>query len=178
MRGLDNKRMNEEIKLKDKLTDEETRLLFHWGENIFGVLPHSLTWRPKDTHLVWYEDAKPLSHVGLLKHSVNVGGQPVVVGGVGGVVTVPEAQRRGLAHRLMEHAAEFLKGEWKVDAGLLFCLSSKESYYARLGWQRIHGPVMIDQPVGKVESPLLVMVLPLGNVTWPTGEVDLMSLPW
>ena len=175
--------MAEEIKQTDALTEAEVESLFGWGENIFGVLPHTLTWRPKDTHFVLYADGRSLSHVGLLRHTIKVNGDPILVAGVGGVVTVPEAQRRGLARRLMEHAHKFMEHEWAVDAGLLFCLPEKEQYYGRLGWQTLEAPVTIQQPddshgLRKVLSPLSVMILPLGNTRWPSGQVDLDSLPW
>jgi integrase len=48
--------------------------------------------------------------------------------GVGGVVTVPGAQKKGLARRLMQHTAEFFEREWKVDAGLLFCFPKLTAY--------------------------------------------------
>ncbi len=170
--------MNFEIRQADILTDEENRILFHWGENIFGDLTHQLTWRPKHLHFVLYADEKPVSHVGLLRHEVKVGDEPVKVAGVGGVVTVPAVQKQGVARKLMQHAARFMDTEWDVDAGLLFCLPKMEAYYARLGWQTIDGPVIVDQPTGRVASPLLVMVLTFHNQAWPKGEVDLQSLPW
>jgi hypothetical protein len=37
---------------------------------------------------------------------------------------------------------------------------------------------MIDQPGGKIVSPLQVMVIPFGDRAWPVGTVDLQSLPW
>jgi Acetyltransferase (GNAT) domain len=68
---------------------------------------------------------------------------------VGGVVTVPEAQKKGLARRLMQHTAEFFEREWKVDAGLLFCLPKLTAYYEALGWQEVESPVLIEQPSDK-----------------------------
>lgn len=176
--------MNDEIKQVDgikqaeALTDDEMRLLFGWGENIFGVLPHTMTWRSKDLHFVLYDDQKPVSHVGVLKHEISVGGDSVTVGGIGGVVTVPEAQKKGVAQHLVEHATSFLGRAWAVDAGLLFCLPKMESYYARLGWQTLEAPVTIEQPAGRIISPLPVMILPIRMTRWPTGDVDLQSLPW
>lgn len=175
--------MEEHIKQTDALTDREFKTFFAWGENIFGALPHTLTWRPKDIHFVLYADGKPLSHVGLLRHSVKVSGAPLTVAGLGGVVTVPGSQRCGLAQRMMEHAYEFMDREWDADAGLLFCLPEREAYYRRLGWQTLEVPVTIQQPGGshglrKMLSPLPVMVLPLGTTSWPSGPVDLDSLPW
>ncbi len=170
--------MTEEIKQTDALTDEETQRLFGWGENIFGLLPHALIWRPKQLHFILYSDGKPVSHVGLLRHVVRVNRRPVTVAGLGGVVTVPEAQKKGMAQRLMQHAAKFLEREWKVDAGLLFCLPRMEAYYSRLGWQTVKAPVTIEQPNGRITSPMPVMIMPLGKTPWPTGDVELESLPW
>jgi GNAT superfamily N-acetyltransferase len=135
-------------------------------------------WRPKDFHLVLEEGGRPLGHVGLVRHTVSVGGRPVAVGGVGGVVTVPEAQGRGLAQRGMRHAAEFMRHEWGVDFGLLFCRDALVPFYERLGWQLVTEPVEVEQPDGPVVSSLNVMVLPTDGRGWPGGPVVLHSFPW
>ena len=170
--------MVEEIKQTQALTEDEKRQLFGWGENIFGVESLNLRWRPKDLHFLLYSDSRPVSHVGVLKHVVSVAGQPRAIGGVGGVVTVPEAQKTGCARRLMEHAAEFFQREWKVEAGLLFCLKKLEPYYEALGWQTVAGPVLIEQPNGQIDSPLRVMILPLRGQSWSHETIELRSLPW
>ena len=170
--------MVEVIRQADSLTDEEKQQLFGWGENIFGVETLNLSWRPKDLHFLFYSGDEPISHAGILKHVVTVNGESITVGGVGGVVTVPEAQKKGFARRLMQHTARFLAHEWKVDAGLLFCFPGMVAYYKALGWQGVKGPVLIEQPNGKIISPLHVMVLPLRNKEWPDGSIELRSLPW
>ena len=81
--------MAEEIRQTEALTDEEKQLLFGWGENIFGVAALKLSWRPKDLHFLLCADGEPVTHVGVVKHTVSVNGEPATVGGVGGVVTVP-----------------------------------------------------------------------------------------
>ena len=170
--------MMEEIRQTQALSDEEKTQLFGWGDNIFGVESLKLNWRPKDLHFLFYSDGRPISHVGIVKHVVSVNGKPVTVGGVAGVVTVPAEQKKGCARRLMEHAMRFFEREWKVDAGLLFCLPQLAAYYERLGWQGVESTVMIEQPNGKIASPLRVMVRPLGGRSWPNGSVELQSLPW
>ena len=170
--------MAQEIKQTEALTDEEKQRLFGWGEDIFGVASLQLRWRPKDLHFLLYSNHEPVSHVGVLKHVVRVNGEPVTVGGVGGVVTVPEAQKQGLARRLMQHAARFFASEWKVDAGLLFCLPNLGSYYEALGWQGTNSSVTIEQPGGQLVSPLRVMVLPLMERRWSDESIELQSLPW
>ena len=170
--------MAEEIRLANAITDEEKERLFNWGENIFGVTEYTLSWRAKDVHFFLDVDGEPVSHASLLKHEVSVGGRPVLVAGLGGVVTRPEAQGRGYARRLVRHAAEFFAEEWNVEAGLLFCLPRMVSYYEALVWQTIDAPVLIEQPSGQIAAPLPVMVLPCDGHEWPAGEVELRSLPW
>jgi len=170
--------MAEEIKQTERLTDEEKQRLFGWGEDIFSVATLELRWRPKDLHFLLYSDGELVSHVGVLKHVPSVNREPVVVGGVGGVVTVPQAQKKGFAYRLMQHTAKFFEHEWGVDAGLLFCLPQLAAYYEELGWQEVASPVLIDQPSGEIVSPLRVMVLPLKKEGWPSGSIQLWSLPW
>jgi len=168
----------DEIRQTDALTVEETQILFGWGENIFGAEPHKLSWRPKDLHFILYADSEPVSHASILKHEVLVDGEPVTVGGVGGLVTVPQGQRKGYANRLVQHATKYLETEWRVDAGFLFCLARLMPYYGRLGWQEVGDQVIIQQPAGEIVSPMCVMVLPFGGREWPAGSIELRSLPW
>ena len=170
--------MTEAIRQASVITDEERERLFNWGENIFGVTSFTLTWRPKDEHFFMDVDNVPVSHASLLKHEIEVDRRSLLVAGLGGVVTIPEAQHRGYARRLVKHASEFFEREWKVEAGLLFCLERMVPYYASLGWQLLEETVMIEQPSGHIRAPLPVMVLPCGGRTWPAGEVRLQSLPW
>jgi len=167
-----------EIKQVDTLDAADRERLFDWGEDIFGAQSLNLRWRSKDLHFLLYNDANLVSHAGILRHVVKVKGEPIVVGGLGGVVTLPEAQRKGFARRLVQLSMSFMESEWKVGAGLLFCLPRMVRYYESLGWQVLESPVVIDQPSGKIASPLLVMVLPFGGMKWPPGSVELQSFPW
>jgi GNAT superfamily N-acetyltransferase len=167
-----------EIKEATSLTEAEQKQLFGWGENIFGVEAHSLQWRHKALRFILYDKDELVSHAGILKHSVSVNGKSILVAGLGGVVTVPTAQRRGFARRLVQHAMKYAETEWQVEAGLLFCRPEMIHYYAALGWQQVESPVMIDQSDGKIASPLPVMVLPFRDIHWPTGTIELESRPW
>jgi predicted GNAT family N-acyltransferase len=109
---------------------------------------------------------------------VKAGGLDVTVGGIGGVVTVPEAKGRRYVHAGMRRAAEFMCEELKVDAGMLFCLQRLAPFYARQGWQLLEEEVEFDQPSGRLVSPFRVMVLPCRAFEWPTGRVEVEGLPW
>ena len=174
--------MDVKIRMTEGVLDpEDKRVLFEWGQNIFGVEDALLSWRPKDWHFILEVDGRPASHVGLLKHTVSAGGVPVVVAGVGGVVTVGEMQGKGLAHHGMRHAAAFMCEELGVEFGLLFCLDRLVPFYESLGWRRVPDAAEIEQPAGKIEAPFNVMVLPCAGAAgreWPAGRIELKSLPW
>ncbi len=170
--------MSVEIRYAESLTKEEWQALFGWGEHIFGLEDAGYTWRPKPYHFITEEDGNPLSHVGVLKTTVGVGGRQITVGGIGGVATRPEAQGRHLVHAAMLQAAEFICHELGAEFGMLFCLPRLEPFYARQGWQALEDEVEIDQPAGKVVWPYRVMVKPCGERVWPAGRVEVGGLPW
>jgi hypothetical protein len=107
-----------------------------------------------------------------------VAGQLVRVGGVGGVVTAGELHGRGYAQQALSYAEAFMRDEMKVEFGLLFCLDRLKQFYARRGWQLLTEPVEVEQPAGRMVSPLHVMVMPFEGRAWPKGATDLRSLPW
>ncbi|HEX8708513.1 MAG TPA: GNAT family N-acetyltransferase [Pyrinomonadaceae bacterium] len=170
--------MRIEIRVAEKVTDEEHERLSGWGEDLFGTADLNIRWRPKDWHIILEVDGLIASHVGVLEHTVEVEGQPVKVGGIGSVITVGEMHGRGYAHQALRRAEQFMCEELKVEFGLLFCLDRLMPFYQRQGWQLVREPVEYDQPLGKVISQLNVMVLPCRGQSWPAGKTDLRSLPW
>ena len=170
--------MGVEIRFAEALTDGERQALFFWGENIWGLEDADYRWRPKDYHFVTEEDGRPLSHVGVIKTAVRAGGREVTVGGVGGVVTRPEAQGRRLAHAAMRQASAFICKELGAEFGMLFCLPRLAPFYARQGWQVVEEEVEIEQPAGKLVWPYHVRVLPCGGRACPAGKVEVGGLPW
>jgi hypothetical protein len=170
--------LSAEIRFAEALTEEERQALFGWGENIFGIEDAGYRWRPKDYHFVTEEGGRVVSHVGVIKTSVGVGGRAVTVGGVGGVVTIPEAQGRRHVHAAMLQATEFICHELGAEFGMLFCLPRLAPFYARQGWQMVEDEVEIEQPAGRVLWPYHVMVRPCGDRAWPAGKVEVGGLPW
>ena len=170
--------MGVEIRFERSLTDAERRTLFEWGKDIFGVADKLYQWRPKEWHFIVEEDGLVVSHVGVLQTTVRAGAREVRVGGIGGVVTVPEAQGRGHVHAAMRRAAEFMCDELQVEFGMLFCLPRLAPFYARQGWQLLAETVEFDQPSGPIASPFSVMALPCHGHEWPAGKIEVGGLPW
>src|SRR5918911_3310672 len=97
-----------EIRVANRVSDEEHRELFGWGDDIFRANHLNLRWKPKDLHIFVDIKGRPVTHVGLLKHTIEVGKRPVKVCGVGGVVTVLHEHGKGYATHAMRHAAALM----------------------------------------------------------------------
>lgn len=161
--------------LSDWEQDEyrRVRARIDYGEVLGYLFTSVREWRV----LIW-AGGQLASHVGISRRVVTVGGRDVVVGAVGGVWTAPEFRGQGLARQAMQTATHFLSEELQVEAGLLICREPVAPFYERVGWQRVQGPVVFDQPSGKVtwQLPILVALCRLDE--WPEGTIDLRGLPW
>jgi GNAT superfamily N-acetyltransferase len=171
-----------EIRQVRELPPEERRRLWGWSDDIFGTRNLNLTYRAPDPETVRFilcvGSHGPVSHAAVLKHHARVNGRSALIGGLGGVLTIPEFQRRGHAALLVRHATTFLRHEWKVDFGLLFCIARMVPYYERLGWRKVTCEVLIDQPSGKVPCPFHVMAFSFTAKFDTIAEIDLGSASW
>jgi aminoglycoside 2'-N-acetyltransferase I len=148
----------------------------HSGEEDNSI---DFQWVPKnDWHVVVKLEGVIVSQVGIVERCGTVDGKPVKLGGVGGVATFPNMQRKGLASAAMHMAAGFMQDSLKVDFGLLVCARETEHFYRGLGWQEATGPLVFDQPQGKVNFDGVTMILPCVKQDWPPGIIDLCGLPW
>lgn len=172
--------MGQQTRITTDLTPEDRNRLFGWGNDIFDVQHLLLEWRAKDWHLIIDEDGQAVSHVGILTHIVTVNSISILVGGIGGVVTIPEKQGQGYGQIVLQQARNYLCHELQVSFGILFCLSHLKPFYARIGWQPLENHFLIAQSTGKQHLPAALnpMMLPCGTMLWPAGEIDLASPPW
>lgn len=120
-----------------------------------------------------------VSLVEIVDRVVSVGGQPVRVGGIGGVSTLPEFRRQGYSTAALDAAARFIFDELGVSFGLLLCSDAMVPFYAARGWQCIDAPIYYEW-AGKreLQTEGAAMFLPHGTATWPPGEVDFNGPSW
>jgi GNAT superfamily N-acetyltransferase len=168
-----------EVRPAKELSDGEmaeyrrVRAQINYGEVLGYQFASLREWRV----LVWI-GGQLVSHAGISRRVVTVDRRALLVGAVGGVWTAPEVRGQGLAGLAMRAAAEFVRGTLQCEAGLLICREPVAPFYERVGWQRVPGPLVFDQPSGKVtwHRPILVS---LGRLSvWPAGTIDLCGLPW
>ncbi len=100
-------------------------------ERYRGYISGDPTWRPSHTPVVVVEN-RIVSTLRIWDRQVHLGVSPVRMGGIGGVTTHPEYRKRGIATRLMAHAAEYMRDDG-FDLGLLFT-EIPARFYRRLGW--------------------------------------------
>jgi GNAT superfamily N-acetyltransferase len=167
-----------EIKQSSELTLSEQEHLSRWTRQVFGAAAGDYTWAEVDWHVLVWIEAELVSHVEIIERTGMVGGRPVRLGGIGGVASTPKWRGCGLATLAMEKAAELLRGDLDVEFGLLICGQEMMLFYCRLGWKIVAGPLVFDQPQGKVTLEGVVMVLPCTDQEWPAGTIDLCGLPW
>ena len=124
-------------------------------------------------------DGRLVAHAGLLVRDVLANGQPVRVGGIGGVMTHPDMRRQGLAAAAMANAVEFFRHLGDVDFALLVCESHLLAYYAQIGWQPFGGRLIVRQ-WGEPEEFTFnqVMTYPIRSASTPEGVIDLLGPPW
>ncbi len=136
------------------------------------------TWATSEWMTLGFAGDQLVSVVGILVREASLDGQPIILGGIGGVATLPEWRRKGFAGTLLDRAAEFLLDPLKVDFGFLVCANEKTRWYSSHGWQQINGQVYIDQPGGKMIMEGPNMILPVLKTRWLEGCLDLCGLPW
>lgn len=164
-----------------RLTAAQKRTLYHWGEDIFGVSgidTAGLRWREFLTGFLLTVDGQPTSYFRALSQVCCVNGAPVLVGGLGGLVTLPSAQRRGYGSRLVKAALTALRDHWHVEAALAFCLDPLLAFYRRLGALVIPCPVIVESETGPRAAPFHALWWPFRNDLWPVTTFDLRSPLW
>ena len=139
-----------------------------------------VVWAPVEWSIrVWDEAGALVSHVGVLSREVLMDDVPTVIGGIGSVKTHPAARGKGYASAGLREAVRFFTDELWVAFALLVCLPPIVPYYARHGWQRFHGTLLVAQPGGTVPfTTNLPMVLPIHTPTPAGGTIDLCGAPW
>ena len=118
------------------------------------------------------------------RRTIAVGGRETRVAGVRGVMTDPAYRRRGYGRAVMERAHELIRSFPDCEFGLLFSSVMAVPFYEALGWRRVAGPVMCDQPDGPLDytgrfpqAPIMALMRDRASPP-PQGAIDALGLPW
>lgn len=95
------------------------------------------------------EGDRAVCHVGIRKSMLHHKGESYLAYGLSEVVTHPDYQKRGLASRAIQKAAEFMR-TLAPDLSIFTCAREKVGFYARCGWEAVPGACLIG---GTQERP-------------------------
>lgn len=132
-------------------------------------------WAESQWDVTVEENAVLVSYTGVLIWEALHDGMRVIVGGIGGVKTRPEARGLGHAAAGIARARQFFSDRGVLFA-LLVCDGGLVDYYSHLGWSLFHGETLTTQ-----HKPFTFNRVMLAGVTGeaPTsGTIDLQGPPW
>ena len=158
---------------------QQLAALVYPPEELATMPERDIVWAAVEWSVMVWNDGQLVSHVGVVTRNVKLEGRAVHIGGIGGVMTHPDARGRGYASAGMKRATTLLAGELDAAFGLLVCPPAVEGFYARLGWRRFGGKLLVEQHGATVEYIASVpMLLALREHGPEIGEINLLGLPW
>jgi predicted N-acetyltransferase YhbS len=163
-----------------RLTHEQYATLVGDEENPWGPGALELEWRLKDHHVgLRDQDGTLLAVAGLVVASAVVGeGDEVPVVGLGGVLVAAPYRGRGFGGRVIDEALAHAR-LLGPSIAMLFCQPDRVELYGRRGFAEIPRPVLVDQPGGVIELPMVAMWRALREgVELPSGPVKVDGLPF
>jgi aminoglycoside 2'-N-acetyltransferase I len=124
-------------------------------------------------------DRRLVSSAGMVLRDGTRDGEPVRIGGIGGVQTHPEARRRGYAALAVARATEFFRAQGSVAFGLLVCEPDLIPYYTARGWREFHGRLLVRDRDAAAEFTLSrVLTYGVRSPAPASGTIDLCGPPW
>lgn len=142
---------------------------------------HNIEWAPAEWWVrIWTtSDPTLVSCARLVLRDATHNGQPLLIGGIGGVKTHPDWRRRGLAALAVRRAFEFFHAQPVVAFALITCEPALIPYYSRRGWREFHGTVLVTQrglPAAFTFDH--IMVHDVRSAAPAAGIIDLRGPPW
>lgn len=140
-------------------------------------------WAPATYHFLLMRGETVIGHVGIHRRDVTVGGRSWAVAGIVKVGVVAALRGHGLGTRLLAFADDTLRAAGRDDLGLLVTSEDRLSYYGRLGWERINGPVYYEDRGETKAETFPVLLLPLRAskadlAPWYDSSIDLAGPFW
>lgn len=107
--------------------------VFTGGRQYFSNHWHNDPWRDAEGIRIAVDNGTIVSTVRVFIRKMFLHGDPVTVGGIGEVSTLPEYRRRGIATRLLKDAIEFMEDR-DIAISLLF---GSQRIYSIEGWEKV-----------------------------------------
>ena len=147
-----------------------------WKRRTFGK--SWLVLAPSEWHVLCDLGGTRVGALEIATREALVGGVPVRLGCIGAMRTRKSYRLRGLGRRLVQQSTLYIHTALRCDFAFLMCDEPTSAFYTRCGFIRVPNPLVFDQPGGRVQSDLVVMVAPCRSTDFPSGLLDLCGLPF
>ena len=109
-----------------------------------------------------------------------MGEHRVAVGGIGGVMTLPDWRGRGYARAALKKAQASVAVWRRAPFALAICPRDEASFYRHLGWRVADALIRCEQTGGRVTlaHEVVVVLSCQGDAFWPSGAINLCGVPW
>jgi len=164
------------IKTVNDLAPDDSGFIARGRELLFAG--DSMVYALPERYLLGYAQGEPVTQMGILQRTITVDDEPLLIAGLGYLLTLPEHRGQGYATELMAGAVTFVRDTLDLSYCLLTCKLRLESLYAGMGWRALDAPNVFTQPTGNRRCGGLIMVFECGPEPWPEGDIDLRGLPW
>lgn len=113
--------------------------------------------------VIAFLDEKPVGYIRLFKRIIHSNGKYILLGGIGGVCTDPQEQRKGVATQMLKTAIEELKKEGCDIAYLCTNSETLEQLYGRVGFVPLNHPYTYVGKSGKKYTDTDGMIAPINS---------------
>jgi predicted GNAT family N-acyltransferase len=140
----------------------------------------AIEWAPHQWGVIaWGADGAVVCYTGVILRDARWNDRAVRVGGIGGVKTHPASRGQGLATTAIKRALDFFLEQGDVDLGLLVCEPGLVPFYARRGWGRFTGELLVAQRRATVPFKWNLPMTTAVRLEEPiAGTIDLQGPPW
>ena len=167
-----------------KTSESELSKLETWRRELFAKdqeIIDAFTWQDKQGmgfNVQTYCDDELVGFAHVFTRLARLDDSAVLMGGLGGVMTAKEHQGAGIGSATVQKVNDFILNNLRADLGVLLCKAALVPFYERLGWCRMLGPVVIEQPAGEAQWPHAAMVLLREDADSISRKLDLCGLPF
>jgi GNAT superfamily N-acetyltransferase len=163
----------------DRLSLRELSDAVHPAGSPPNPVTAALEWVDSALRAMAWQEGRMVCHVGALLRPALIDGAAVTVGGIGEVMTMPDARRQGHATAVLSMISRHLIEIERVSFLMLFCAPALYGFYGRCGWRPLATRLLIRRHGEGIVFPLDPPLVRDGQESVPdAGVLDLCGPPW
>ncbi len=167
-----------ELRIVERLSEEEFDYLFKWDEFVFPIEGKGIDWSKFKYRIIAIGNSDlPIAHVAFAPFEIKLdNSKNIPVVGVGSVLVRPECQGKNIPNKLFEYLFTCQEASSISSLFALFCPERLESYYQRHGFKKFLGSYTFTQKGKTTSSDKFIFMYKGGDISANTIHID--GNPW